>query len=109
MEYLENEIKFGDFIRNHKRCIVYFFSDKCEFCEDMEEYLKQLEKEMPVGILKVDIEMFEDIAEHYAVDGVPWLLIFKEGLIETFIEGYPEGEEDEITKDIRQVLMDGVV
>ncbi len=61
--------------------LVDFYSDSCVPCKRMSPVLAELEQDYPqVKIVKVNIQFDGALAERYAVQSVPSLVLFRNGL-----------------------------
>lgn len=72
---------FGDLLKSNKPVLVDFFAEWCGPCKMMAPHLKQAKDALgdAATIIKVDIDKNPQVAEHYGIQGVPTLIIFKGG------------------------------
>lgn len=76
-------MSFNALINSTKPVLVDFFAEWCGPCKMMTPILKDVKKEVgdAVTIIKVDIDKSPGTATVYNVQGVPTLILFKEGKI----------------------------
>jgi thioredoxin 1 len=80
---MESNTSFGQIINGSKPVLVDFFAEWCGPCKMMPPILRELKD--AVGnqaiILKVDVDKNPHVAREFNVQGVPTLIIFKDGLV----------------------------
>jgi thioredoxin 1 len=72
---------FQNVINSNKPVLVDFFAEWCGPCKMMAPILKQVKDTLKdeVTIIKVDVDKNPKMAQAYQIQGVPTLMIFKEG------------------------------
>ena len=75
--------KFHEIIQSDTPTLVDFFATWCGPCRAMQPILDQLKSELgeKIRILKIDVDVNQDVAEKFKVRGVPTFVFFKNGEI----------------------------
>jgi thioredoxin 1 len=75
--------RFGDVLNSGKPVLVDFFAEWCGPCKTMAPILKQAKDALgeKATIIKVDVDKNPAVARQYGIQGVPTLILFKEGQV----------------------------
>ena len=74
IKYLEKEEDFKNIIQN--RVLVDFYADWCGPCKRLGTILEEIND---IDILKVNVDLFQNISNKYGVMSIPTLIIFDKG------------------------------
>ena len=74
IKYLEKQEDFFDIISG--KVLVDFYADWCGPCKRMGDILEVLSG---IDILKVNVDLYQDLANKYGVMSIPTLILFENG------------------------------
>ena len=74
---------FQQLINDDKPLLVDFFAEWCGPCKVQAPILKQAKDTLGdrIRIIKIDVDKNPEVAQHFHVQGVPTLILFKKGEI----------------------------
>ena len=80
MKIIESVKEFDELVKGDK-VLVDFYADWCGPCKMISPILEQVEKEEDIKIVKVNVDILQDLAIQYGVMTIPNLKLFEKGKI----------------------------
>ena len=74
VKHLESENEFNELIKG--RVLVDFYADWCGPCKRLAPLLEELED---IDIIKVNVDMFDNLSRSYGIMSIPTLILFENG------------------------------
>ena len=74
VKHLESENEFNELIKG--RVLVDFYDDWCGPCKRLAPLLEELED---IDIIKVNVDMFDNLSRSYGIMSIPTLILFDSG------------------------------
>ncbi len=74
VKHLESENEFNELIKG--RVLVDFYADWCGPCKRLAPLLEELEG---IDIIKVNVDMFDNLSRSYGIMSIPTLILFESG------------------------------
>jgi thioredoxin 1 len=75
----ESSGKFYDLINSDAIVLVDFCAEWCGPCRALAPTLDEIREENNISVLKINIDEYPDLAEHYGIMSIPTLILFKSG------------------------------
>ncbi|MBK8874252.1 MAG: thioredoxin family protein [Bacteroidetes bacterium] len=95
MKTIKSEGEFRDITGASGTVLVDFFATWCEPCKWLDSILESIDASLPDGslILKIDSDLYSNLASEYEVRSVPTLLLFVDGKVAWRMNGFKTGPE----------------
>lgn len=74
VKHLESENEFNELIKG--RVLVDFYADWCGPCKRLAPLLEELND---IDIIKVNVDMFDNLSRSYGIMSIPTLILFDSG------------------------------
>lgn len=95
MKTINSEGEFRAITGASGTVLVDFYASWCEPCKWLDSILESINSSIPEGssILKIDAELYSDLATEFEIRSVPVLLLFVDGEVVWRMNGFKTGPE----------------
>jgi len=77
--HLADDVDFEAFVADHDVVLVDFYADWCGPCQQLEPVVESVAAETEAAVLKVDVDVRQELAADHGVRSIPTLLVFAGG------------------------------
>ncbi|WP_435332637.1 thioredoxin family protein [Haloarchaeobius sp. TZWWS8] len=91
--HVESVEQFEAALDEYEVVLVDFYADWCGPCQALGQYIGEVAAESTAAVLKVDVDVHQGLAGQYGVQGIPNLLVFRDGETVQRLVGLKQKEE----------------
>lgn len=95
---------FENFIEENDLVFIFFGAQWCAPCKAFAKVYENISKQFPmIRFMAVDMEKQQDLADYFGICSIPYLMVFKEGIV---IFAYAGNTSESALQQLAQQVLD---